>query len=239
LERDRRLIRDQVRQAQTRRTFYRTREAKPVWFFASLHAKATHYPSKICLINDEICSTMPSKSPSQYTQEEVSVWLNSVGLGSKVDVFKENGIDGQMLVTLTEADAMGYLGLSPLQARKFALSLDFAKSLADGNGGGGNPQLVEALQRENAQLREEVANLKAINKELQDQLMPPAPAPAPPPQQYSAPAPAPPPQHHYAPAPAPRPIAPVLVGAGGGALVSDYCTTMLPKEIRVTPSIVY
>jgi cell division protein FtsB len=189
------------------------------------------------LNNDETFSTMPSKSPSQYTQEEVSVWLNSVGLGSKVDVFKENGIDGQMLVTLTEADAMGYLGLSALQARKFALSLDFAKSLADGSGGVGNPQLVEALQRENAQLREEVSNLKAINKELQDQLMPPAPAP--PQQQYSAPAPAPPPQHHYAPAPAPRPIAPVLVGAGGGALVSNKKTTMLPKEIRVTPSIVY
>ena len=43
---------------------------------------------------------MPSKAPKDYTQAEVDVWLNSIGLGSKVDAFKENGIDGNMLVTL-------------------------------------------------------------------------------------------------------------------------------------------
>jgi cell division protein FtsB len=167
---------------------------------------------------------MPSKSPSEYTQAEVNVWLNSIGLGSKVDVFNENGVDGQLLVTLSEADLSEIFGFSVLQARKFALSLDFANSLAEG-GDGANSQQSEALQRENAQLKEEIANLRAINKELQDQLMPPAPAPAPPPQQYRAPEPAPPPQQYYAPAPAPRPVgAPVLVGAGGGALVSHWRT---------------
>jgi SAM domain (Sterile alpha motif) len=168
---------------------------------------------------------MPSKSPSEYTQAEVNVWLNSVGLGSKIDVFKENVIDGAMLVTLSEADLTGDLGLSSLQARKFAQSLDFAKSLADGGGGGASSEQLAALQRENARLREEVASLTAINMELQEQLMPTpkpaayAPAPAPQQQPY---APAPAPQQHYAPAPAPRRHgAPVLAGAGGGALVSN------------------
>ncbi|KAG7348182.1 SAM domain sterile alpha motif-containing protein [Nitzschia inconspicua] len=183
---------------------------------------------------------MPSKSPKEYTQAEVNVWLNSIGLGGQIEAFKENAIDGAMLVTLTETDLTGDLGLSSLQARKFLQSLDFAKSLAD-DAGGGDPQLLAALQQEIAKLKEENANLLAINKELQAELMPskpPAPAspqyqqayvPAPAPPQYQqayAPAPAPPQyQQAYAPAPAPhqhhapsRQGAPVVAGAGKGAL---------------------
>ncbi|KAG7337106.1 SAM domain sterile alpha motif-containing protein [Nitzschia inconspicua] len=170
---------------------------------------------------------MPSKSPKEYTQTEVNVWLNSIGLGGHIEAFKENVIDGAMLVTLTETDLTGDLGLSSLQARKFIQSLDFAKSLADG-AGGGDPQQLAALQQEIAKLKEENANLLAINKELQEELMPPKPpVPAPPQyQQAYAPAPAPPQyQQAYAPAPAPhqhhapsRQGAPVVAGAGKGAL---------------------
>lgn len=167
---------------------------------------------------------MPSKHPSEYTQAEVNVWLNSVGLGSKISVFQENAIDGAMLVTLSDADLMGDLGLSNLQARKFSQSLDFAKSLAEGGGGGGADAI--SLQQENAKLREEVSNLKAINKELQDQLMPPAPAPAP--QAY-----APAPQAH-APTPAPqRHGAPVMTGAAGGALVRLTTTNSDGLRLKV------
>lgn len=148
---------------------------------------------------------MPSKHPSEYTQAEVNVWLNSVGLGNAIDIFQANGIDGRMLVTLTEADLTGDLGLSGLQARKFAQSLEFASDLAEA--GGGDSYQMQALAKENARLKEEIASLTMINKELQAQLAPelssarapaPAYAPAPAPAYVPAPAPA------YAPAPAPK-----------------------------------
>jgi hypothetical protein len=161
---------------------------------------------------------MPSKAPKDYTAAEVNVWLNSVGLGSKISAFQENAIDGPMLVTLTEDDLTSSMGFTSLQARKFQQSLEFAMSLAEGGGGGAYPEELASLRAENARLREEILNLKAINKELADQLTPrqaPAPAPA-----AYAPAPA-----AYAPAPAPHRHAPppgayVVAGAGGGALVS-------------------
>ncbi|KAL3923658.1 MAG: hypothetical protein SGILL_001531 [Bacillariaceae sp.] len=143
---------------------------------------------------------MPSKAPKDYTQAEVAVWLNSVGLGSKTGAFAENAIDGPMLVTLTEEDLTASMGFTSLQARKFKQSLEFATGLAEGGGGGGgNSEEVASLKAEIAKMQEEIANLKAINKELADQLAPePAPAPAP------APA--------YAPAPAPRSKGPSVAG---------------------------
>ena len=155
---------------------------------------------------------MPSKAPKEYTQAEVNVWLNSIGLGSKIEAFQENAIDGPMLVTLTEEDLTGSMGFTSLQARKFKQSLEFATGLADGGGGGGaDAGELAALKEQNAKLAEEIANLKAINKELADQLAPePAPAPAP----AYAPAPAPPPSHHKGPSVAGGAVR----GAGGGAL---------------------
>eukprot|EP00529_Nitzschia_sp_RCC80_P035732 CAMPEP_0113515858 /NCGR_PEP_ID=MMETSP0014_2-20120614/41223_1 /TAXON_ID=2857 /ORGANISM="Nitzschia sp." /LENGTH=184 /DNA_ID=CAMNT_0000412563 /DNA_START=16 /DNA_END=569 /DNA_ORIENTATION=+ /assembly_acc=CAM_ASM_000159 len=136
---------------------------------------------------------MVSKSPSQYSQEEVAIFLNSIGLGSKIDGFKENGVDGALLVTLTEDDLKNDLGMSNLQARKFLQSLDFAKSLSesDGAGGGGGAE-VATLKEENEKLKEEIQQLKMVNKDLHEKLAgtsapPPAPAPKPAP----APAPAP------------------------------------------------
>jgi len=164
---------------------------------------------------------MPSKSPSEYTQQEVAVWLNSIGLGSKIDGFKENAIDGAMLVTLTPDDLTGDLGFSSLQVRKFQQSLEFANSLAEGGGGGGDPEKLQALEEENQRLKQQITDLKMKNKELYEKLSSstqsaPVPAP-PPPQAYSHP----PPQTHRAPAPAPRPAgAPVIRGAAGGATVS-------------------
>mmetsp|Transcript_25074 Transcript_25074/g.44466 ORF Transcript_25074/g.44466 Transcript_25074/m.44466 type:complete len:209 (+) Transcript_25074:63-689(+) len=161
---------------------------------------------------------MPSKSPSEYTQQEVAVWLNSIGLGSKIDGFKENAIDGAMLVTLTPDDLTGDLGFSSLQVRKFQQSLEFANSLAEGGGGGGDPEKLQALEEENQRLKQQITDLKMKNKELYEKLSSstqsaPVPAP-PPPQAYSHP----PPQTHRAPAPAPRPAgAPVIRGAAGGA----------------------
>jgi ABC-type transport system substrate-binding protein len=169
---------------------------------------------------------MPSKYPSEYTQEEVNVWLNSIGLGSKVDEFKENAIDGSMLVTLSPDDLQGDLGLSNLQVRKFQQALDFAVSLAAGGSGGGDNERLAALEGEIQKLREENASLKMINKELYEQInnagrttaYAPAPAPVPPPQQQYHQQQPPPPQQYYAPAPAPhRNEHHVVKGAAGGA----------------------
>jgi hypothetical protein len=122
-----------------------------------------------------------------------------------------------MLVTLTPEDLTNDLGFSNLQVRKFQQCLDFANSLAIGSGGGADPDTVEALQREIRKLREENANLKAINKELYEDISGSNRTPAPAPPAY-APAPAPSQQqqpHHAAP---PHPAgAPVIRGAAGGA----------------------
>eukprot|EP00529_Nitzschia_sp_RCC80_P033843 CAMPEP_0113494818 /NCGR_PEP_ID=MMETSP0014_2-20120614/29298_1 /TAXON_ID=2857 /ORGANISM="Nitzschia sp." /LENGTH=203 /DNA_ID=CAMNT_0000388713 /DNA_START=99 /DNA_END=710 /DNA_ORIENTATION=- /assembly_acc=CAM_ASM_000159 len=156
---------------------------------------------------------MVSKSPSQYSQEEVAIFLNSIGLGSKIDGFKENGVDGALLVTLTEDDLKNDLGMSNLQARKFLQSLDFAKSLSesDGAGGGGGAE-VATLKEENEKLKEEIQQLKMVNKDLHEKLAgtsapPPAPAPKP------APAPAPAPSSYKS-----SGGGEVIRGAGGGAL---------------------
>ncbi len=147
---------------------------------------------------------MSAKKPSEYTQEEVCVWLNAIGLGSRIPDFQENAVDGPLLSTLTVDDLQGDLGLSSLQVRKFHQSLQFANNLA---GGGYDQSRLMALEAENRTLRQENASLNEVIKVLQAQQNPtaaqqPAPAPyyAPAPAPYYAPAPAPAP--HYAPAPA-------------------------------------
>lgn len=114
------------------------------------------------------------------------MWLVAIGLGSKVETFKEAGVDGSMLVILS-ADDFGELGLSSLQGKKLLTSLEFSKSIAEGGGGGGggaDPALVQQLQDENMALR---AQLEQYQRAA-------APAPSPPPAAAPAPAPRPPQQ---------------------------------------------
>mmetsp|Transcript_28449 Transcript_28449/g.53483 ORF Transcript_28449/g.53483 Transcript_28449/m.53483 type:complete len:270 (-) Transcript_28449:1579-2388(-) len=109
---------------------------------------------------------MASKKPCDYSQEEVNLFLNSIGLGEKIPAFTANAIDGSMLVTLTEEDLTGDLGLTSLQVEKFTRSLQFVESLAFG-GGTANDERVARLERENQNLKNEVLNLEAIVKSLQ------------------------------------------------------------------------
>jgi hypothetical protein len=149
---------------------------------------------------------MSIKAPKDYTIDEVCIWLNAIGLGSKAASFEENSVDGTMLVSLTSEDLQGDLGLSSLQARKFQQKLDFSKGLSGDGGFGSADQSdkIAALEAENARLRGEVADLKAVINALQE----PAPARAP------APAPAPPVSK---PPPQQRAGRPVVRGAAGGA----------------------
>jgi len=143
---------------------------------------------------------MPGKDPKSYDVDEVCLFLNAIGLSSKADAFRDNAVDGDMLVSLTDEDLKGELGLSTLQARKVQQKLEFAKELAEGGeggGGGGNDEenaaKIQALEEENAALRAQIEELKKQLAALQPK--PPAPAPAPAPAPKAAP---PPPrkEHH-------------------------------------------
>ena len=154
---------------------------------------------------------MPGKTPRSYDLDEVCLFLTAIGLESKVDIFRENAVDGDMLVSLEPKD-FEELGLSGLQSKKVVRSVEFCNSLADesGGGGGADPAAMAALQKEIAELQNENAALRAQLKEYS-----PAPAPAPRPAPAPAPAAAPPPK--------PKPAgAPVVRGAAGGAAKGSY-----------------
>lgn len=149
---------------------------------------------------------MPGKDPKDFDLDEVCVWLNAIGLGSKTDAFRENAVDGNMLVTLTDED-MTELGLSGLQGKKVTRMVDATRDMANESGGGGGDAAaakIQALEKENADLKNEVAALRMQLQELQSARAAPAPAPKP--------APAPSHHHHHQPA-----GAPVIRGAAGGA----------------------
>lgn len=56
-------------------------------------------------------------SVKDFDNAEVCIWLNVIGLGSKIGPFKENDVDGDLLITLGQDDFTGDLGLSNLQVR--------------------------------------------------------------------------------------------------------------------------
>jgi len=115
---------------------------------------------------------MSTKKPSQYTQTEVNMWLNAIGLGSKIPAFQENAVDGSLLVTLTPEDLRGDLGLTPIEIEKFNQAMSFVNSIGGAGGavggGGYDGARVMALEQENARLKAEVLDLKEIVKVLQE-----------------------------------------------------------------------
>jgi uncharacterized protein YdcH (DUF465 family) len=77
--------------------------------------------------------------------------------------FRENAIDGAMLVTLSKEDLTGDLGLSNLQTKKVLNSLESTKQIT-GSGGGDTTELqaeVDTLKQENEKLKAEITSLKA------------------------------------------------------------------------------
>jgi hypothetical protein len=74
---------------------------------------------------------MSMKSIEHYDADEVAIWLSCIGLGQKSSAFREHGIDGSMLVTLTENEFQEDLGLSRLQAKKVQQQLAFTKKLVE------------------------------------------------------------------------------------------------------------
>jgi len=157
---------------------------------------------------------MPGKDPKEYDLDEVCLFLNAIGLESKAAAFRENAVDGTMLVTL-QGDDFKELGLSSLQAKKVQRSVEFCQQLANessarpaGEADDGSDAMIAQLEAENAKLKKEVAELKSVLQALQS---PPAPAPAP------KAAPPPPQQTYYHQPPPPRHEAYVVKGAARGA----------------------
>lgn len=113
---------------------------------------------------------MSAKKPSQYSQWEVNVWLNAIGLGSKIPAFQENAVDGALLVTLTPEDLRVDLGLSEMDIQRFDQAMRFANSLGGGGGsyGGSDAATIVALNEENAKLKAEILDLQEIVKILQE-----------------------------------------------------------------------
>ena len=98
--------------------------------------------------------------------DEVAIWLNCIGLSSKVDVFRANAVDGDLLVSLTMADLTGDLELSNLQAKKLLQRIETTRDMHEllkGKGGDGNNEDMAALE---SRLEE----MELANKELSDQI---------------------------------------------------------------------
>jgi SAM domain (Sterile alpha motif) len=56
-------------------------------------------------------------SIKNFDNQEVCIWLNAIGLGSKVGPFQDNAVDGDLLCSLSQEDLTNDLGLSGLQVR--------------------------------------------------------------------------------------------------------------------------
>ena len=149
---------------------------------------------------------MGFKDFNEYSAEEIGLWLVAQGLGDHASKFVEEGVDGDLLLTLSADDLKNDLGLSSLQAKKLLKNVEFSKmtGLSD-NKGNEVDKLMEEVNglEENVQVLEhaakskdrEIAELRSKTSGMQV-TAPPPPQPVP---QSRAPAPAPKP----APAPAP------------------------------------
>lgn len=190
-----------------------------------------------------------------YSAEEVGLWLTAQGLGDKAPAFVEEGVDGDLLLSLTIDDLKNDLGLSGLQSKKVLKNIEFSKELLASAGGGGGGEEAEKLKEDKEELKTLVLSLTGDKDTLQEKVQaledalqgkndeiaelkkqmegmtmtksapPPAPAPAPTP----APAPAP----KSAPAPAPRRrgrgvIGGAATGAAGGAAKGAIVGAILP-----------
>ena len=153
------------------------------------------------------------KDPAAYSVDEVCLFLNAIGLGDKTGAFREQSVDGSFLLALTPED-MGELGVSGLQGKKIANALQFTKSLASGDGGGGgNDSRVAQLEAENAQLKRELAYYKPAPAPVQAAPVQAAPAPAPKPPQRN--------EHHVIKHTAGGAARGAVLGAVAGAIAGD------------------
>ena len=187
---------------------------------------------------------MGLKDIKDFSAEEVGLWLTVQGLGAKAEAFIEEGVDGDLLLDLTEEELKHDLGLSGIQTKKLMKNIAFCRELMEEADGGGaekevselenkiktlsteNDTLddkIEALEAEIAGKNAEIEELKRKIEASQEKDIPVVQGTvvsetAPEPKASHAPA-------HHAPAPTPPPVhksqhkqrGQVIRGAAGGA----------------------
>ena len=65
------------------------------------------------------------KDFKEFPEAEVGTWLTARGLGAHVAAFRQGGVDGHVLLSLTEDRLKSDLGQSVLQVRRLRRSVDF------------------------------------------------------------------------------------------------------------------
>jgi len=93
-----------------------------------------------------------------FSAAEVALWLAAQGLGTHIQKFLEEGVDGDLLSRLTVEDLTGDLGLSSLHAKKIRKNIEFTQNLSADTAI--LNKKIEALSRENEGLLEKVAALE-------------------------------------------------------------------------------
>ena len=99
------------------------------------------------------------KSIQDFNTSEVSLWLISIGLASKVEEFQSNDIDGPTLAQMSTESLIEQLHCSKLQARRILKERDLLISMNSSN-------QLEELQNENARLLKKVSELKDVIRVL-------------------------------------------------------------------------
>ena len=147
---------------------------------------------------------MANKHPSNYSVDEVCVWLNAIGFGSSAPYIRESTVDGSFLCTLS-VDDMKDLGLTSIQGKRLLHNLQLTTDFAEAGG----IDRINELEAENAELRAKLggappraASPPPVRAPPRAASPPPVYVPPPTPAPVYAPAPAP----VYVPPPAPAPV---------------------------------
>eukprot|EP00545_Synedropsis_sp_CCMP1620_P010472 CAMPEP_0119009012 /NCGR_PEP_ID=MMETSP1176-20130426/4080_1 /TAXON_ID=265551 /ORGANISM="Synedropsis recta cf, Strain CCMP1620" /LENGTH=193 /DNA_ID=CAMNT_0006961439 /DNA_START=93 /DNA_END=674 /DNA_ORIENTATION=+ len=156
-----------------------------------------------------------------FDNAEVCIWLNAMGLGSKIGPFKENDVDGDLLCSLSQEDLTGDLGLSNLQAKKIIRGVENFQGANDAPDTSHDSRIAE-LEAENEQLQSQVTSLKAKIESMQGSQTPAPAQTSPPPQQQQQQVP--PPKKKQG----PGVVGGAAVGAAGGAAKGAIAGAILP-----------
>lgn len=80
---------------------------------------------------NETTKSMGLKDIKEFSAEEVGLWLTVQGLGAKAESFIAEGVDGELLLALSEEEFKNDLGLSGLQTKKLMKNIAFTKELVE------------------------------------------------------------------------------------------------------------
>jgi uncharacterized protein YdcH (DUF465 family) len=202
---------------------------------------------------------MVLKDLKDFSVEEVGMWLSVQGLGTKAETFVTEGVDGQLLLDLTDEEFKNDLGLSGLQTKKLMKNIKFTQELTakaeDGDDADELSEKIKSLTAENDSLDDKIeeleskiaerdAEIEQLKKQIEELKAPivveaePEPAPVVV-EARPAPVPAPEPQrtpqpqshsHHQTHPQPQRRGAPVIRNAAGGAAQGAVSTHLISSK---------